>query len=419
MRSASPRRAGSSLRGMGLLVAGLMLAAFCLRTAMGSVPPILDGIRTEFGLSATAAGILVSVPVLCLAAGAPLGPVLGRRLGDVGGLAACMLAIAAGSVLRAAPSTAALFAGTILATAATGVAGVLVPAIAKRLAPERAGRMTGFYTALLVLGTSTSSGVVVPLADAFGGEVRPALAVWAVPPLIAGLLLGWRRTAAARPDDVPATRRPGGWIWRDPVARWVTAFLSFETIVFYGLFSWLPSIAQSHGVSDATAGAALGIFSVVGLPMALVVPALADRWRSQSALAIGLAVVTIGGLIGLLASPADPFVLWATILGASQGGAFGLALTLLVLRAPDAPSAAELAGMAQTVAYVVAATVALLLGVLHDATGSWTPALFVVLAATVGQLAAGLFAGRDRFVVPPRPMERKSRNGPDNSPRPR
>jgi CP family cyanate transporter-like MFS transporter len=73
------------------------------------------------------------------------------------------------------------------------------------------------------------------------------------------------------------------------------------------------------------------------------------------------------------------------------------------VRAPDGPSAAELAGMAQTTAFVVAAGGALLLGVLHDLTGSWVPAVAVVLAATLGQLATGVFAGRDRHVVPPRP----------------
>ena len=404
-RSALPRRAGSSLRGLGLLLAGLTLAAFCLRTAMGSVPPILTGIRAEFGLSTTAAGVLVSLPVLCLAAGAPIGPALGRRMGDIGGLAACMAALAAGSLLRGAPSAAALFAGTVLASVATGVAGVLVPTIAKRLKPERAGTLTGVYTALLVTGTSASSGLAVPIADAFGGEVRPALAVWTVPPLVAGVLLAMRRgSAAPRPEaaESPAVR---GWIWRDPIARYVTAFLTLETIVFYSLFSWLPSIAQSHGVSDATAGAALGLFSVVGIPMAIAVPTLADRWPSQSAMAVGLSLVTIAGLAGLLVSPAHPFVVWAIVLGIAQGGAFGLALTLLVVRAPDPPSAAELSGMAQTIAYVVAATVALLLGVLHDATRSWTPAVVVVLVATTAQLGSGIAAGRDRFVIPPLPQE--------------
>ena len=406
--SALPRRAGTSLRELCVLLAGLALAAFCLRTAMGSVPPILAGIRTEFGLSTTAAGVLVSLPVLCLAVGAPLGPALGRRLGDVGGLAACMAILAAGSLLRAAPSPAALFAGTILASVATGVAGVLVPAIAKRLKPERAGTLTGVYTALLVTGTSASSGLAVPIADAFGGEVRPALAVWALPPLVAGLVLGVRRAGLAAYAVAVETPRVRGWIWRDPVARHVTAFLTLETFVFYGLFSWLPSIAQSHGVSDATAGAALGLFSVVGIPMSIVVPTLADRWRNQSAMAVGLSTVTVAGLIGLLLSPAEAFVLWAVVLGIAQGGAFGLALTLLVVRAPDSPSAAELAGMAQTAAYVLAASGALALGVLHDATGSWTPAVVAVLAATLGQLGFGITAGRDRFVVPPHTPRRRT-----------
>jgi CP family cyanate transporter-like MFS transporter len=407
--SAPPRSTG--LRGIGLLVVGLTLAAFCLRTAMGSVPPILGGIRDEFGLSATTAGVLVSLPVLGLAAGAPLGVPLGRRIGDVGGLAVCMLAIAAGSLLRAAPSPAALFAGTVLAAVATGVAGVLVPAIAKRLNPRRAGTLTGVYTALLVTGTATSSGLAVPIAQAFGDEVQPALAVWALPPLVAGLLIGLRRGAASTGAG-PEAAHVRGWILRDRVAWQVTAFLTLETIVFYSLFSWLPSIGQSEGISEATAGAALGLFAVVGIPMSLAVPALADRRPEQDAIAAVLSVVTLGGLAGLLAAP-EAFVTWAIVLGVAQGGAFGLALTLLVLRAPDAPSAADLSGMAQTGAYVTAALVALLLGVIHDLTGSWTPAVVVVIAATAGQLVAGLFAGRDQFVTPPHQKERTMPDGPD------
>jgi CP family cyanate transporter-like MFS transporter len=404
---------------MGLLLVGLTVAAFCLRTAMGSIPPVLADIRVEWGLSTTVAGVLVSLPVLCLAVGAPLGPALARRMGDIGGLSVCMIALAAGCVLRAAPGAPALFIGTILASAATGVAGVLVPAIAKRLNPERAGTLTGIYTMLLVTGTSAASGLAVPIVDAFGGDVRPGLAVWALPALVAGLLLGLRRGASGPRGDERRESHARGWIWRDPVARAVTAFLTLETIIFYSLFSWLPSIAQSHGVSAATAGAALGLFSVVGIPMSVIVPTLADRWRNQGAMAVTLSAATIAGLIGLLATPAEPFVVWAIVLGAAQGGAFGLALTLLVVRAPDGPSAAELAGMAQTTAYLVAATAALLLGVLHDATGSWTGAVIVILAATIGQLFFGIAAGRDRFVVPPTPTTGgDSPHGPDSPQRP-
>jgi CP family cyanate transporter-like MFS transporter len=289
---------------------------------------------------------------------------------------------------------------------ATGVAGVLVPAIAKRMRPDLAGTLTGIYTMLLVTGTSLSAGVAVPIANAFGGEVRPAMAAWALPALAAGVLLGLRRASAprARPD----AQHVHGWIWRDAVAWKVTAFLTLETVVFYSLFSWLPTIAQSHGVSSGTAGAALGLFSIVGIPMSVAIPTLADRLRTQGALAAILSVVSIGGLLALLASAGGAFIVWTIVLGIAQGGAFGLALALLVLRAPDGPSAAELSGMAQTTAFLVAATVALLLGVLHDVTGSWTPALLVIVAANAGQLVAGLFAGRDCHVAPPHPAPERS-----------
>jgi CP family cyanate transporter-like MFS transporter len=405
---AAPHRAGSLGRPL-ILFAGLLLAALSLRTAMGSVPPILSGIRDEFALTATTAGVLVSLPLLCLGFGAPLGPALGRRLGDVGGLAACMIALAVGALLRAGPGPAALFAGTVVASVATGIAGVLVPAIAKRLRPDLAGTLTGIYTMLLVTGTALSAGLAVPIADAFGGEVRPALAVWALPALAAGLLLGMRRTSAPRADlDAP---RVQGWIWRDTVARQVTAFLTQETVVFYSLFSWLPSVAQSYGVSPATAGAALGLFSLVGIPMSLAVPALADRRRTQGGMAAVLSVISICGLFGLLVSTGDGFLVWTIVLGIAQGGAFGLALALLALRAPDGPTAAELSGMAQTTAYLVAAAAALLLGVLHDATGSWTPVLLVIVAVCAGQLLTGLVAGRDRSVVPPHPAPERSPTG--------
>ncbi len=54
----------------------------------------------------------------------------------------------------------------------------------------------------------------------------------------------------------------------------------------------------------------------------------------------------------------------------------------------------------QTVGYVIAALAPFAIGAIHDVTGSWTPALIVLLALLVPQLIAGLAAGRDRLVTP-------------------
>jgi CP family cyanate transporter-like MFS transporter len=54
----------------------------------------------------------------------------------------------------------------------------------------------------------------------------------------------------------------------------------------------------------------------------------------------------------------------------------------------------------QTVGYLVAATGPLIIGAIHDITGSWTPALLVLLALLVPQLIIGLAAARARTVTP-------------------
>jgi len=87
--------------------------------------------------------------------------------------------------------------------------------------------------------------------------------------------------------------------------------------------------------------------------------------------------------------------LWAIVLGAGQGASFALALTLIVLRAPDARTAGQLSSMAQGVGYCLAAAGPLLVGLLHGWTGSWSALGILFLAIGSGALLAGLGAGRN------------------------
>jgi CP family cyanate transporter-like MFS transporter len=86
------------------------------------------------------------------------------------------------------------------------------------------------------------------------------------------------------------------------------------------------------------------------------------------------------------------------LLGLGQGGCFGLALLLIVLRAADGEAAARLSSMAQGGGYVIAAAGPLAMGMLHAVTGNWTAPLLFLLAATAAELMTGLGAARDRLV---------------------
>lgn len=122
--------------------------------------------------------------------------------------------ITLGIVLRVVPVQPALYAGTVLAGAGIAMGNVLMPAVIKRVFPDRVGLLTGLAMMLMASSGAIAAGLAVPLDDA--GGWRLALAVWAVPSLIAALawgplaLRGRRQdalSAASGPDVRPA---PGG-----------------------------------------------------------------------------------------------------------------------------------------------------------------------------------------------------------------
>jgi CP family cyanate transporter-like MFS transporter len=135
------------------------------------------------------------------------------------------------------------------------------------------------------------------------------------------------------------------------------------------------------------------------LAICLVLPALAARWRDQVALAVGLSVLTLAAMLACMFAPLGGIWVWAVALGIAQGGTFSLGLTLIVMRSPDARTAAQLSGMAQGVGYLVAAACGpLLVGLLRAWTGSFhaSAVLFVVIG--IALVAAAFGAGRARFV---------------------
>ncbi len=382
-------------RSSAFLIAALILVAINLRPAAAAVGPLIHRIRDDTGLSAAGAGLLVTLPVLCFGALAPLAPVLARRLGPRATVACALAALGLGLVVRLVPGLAFLFAGTIVAGAAIAVANVLLPVLVRRDFPERAGVVTGLYSSALIGFAALSAGVSVPLANALGGGWRPALAIWAVPAAIA--LLAWvpevrlgRRALAAQGWRLGGVRPLLG----DRVAWAVTLFFALQSAGFYATLAWLPSIFQSHGASEARAGLLLSVTILVGVPAALTVPALAVRVRDQRALAAGFSACIALGWLGVLIAPMAVPYLWAVLIGVGQNACFPLALTLIVLRAGSVTNTSRLSTMVQTIGYLIAAAAPLIIGALHDLTGSWSVALIVLLALVAPQTLAGLAAGR-------------------------
>ncbi len=372
----------------------VFLVAVNLRPAVASFGPLVTDIRDGLGLSDVSISVLTSLPVVCFGALAPIGPWLTRRIGMARAVAVFCAAIGVGLVVRIGPDAATMFTGTLVAAGAIAALNVILPALIKRDFPNHTGVMMGLYTLALTGSAAIAAGLSVPLTHAIGHGWRGGLGIWAAPAAIA--LLVWLPGLRVAGADAVATVAPRGLL-RDRIAWMVTIYFGFQSLSFYAVLTWLPTLYQDHGLSEGHAGALLSVSAAVQAPVALGLPAVALRVRTQTPLLIGAVLFTAGGLLALLLAPMAAPYLWVVILGIGQGASFPLGLTLMVLRTRTPAVTQQLSSMSQGFGYLIAACGPLLTGLLHSLTGNWTVPLAVLIALLAPQAIAGLAVARPGF----------------------
>jgi len=399
------RQSPAALGGRGQLLA-VLLVALNLRGAIAAVSPVLPAIRADLSLSAAAAGLLTTLPVLCFAAAAPAAAWLARRTTVERSILIGCLAIAAGTLLRTLGGTVLLMTGTLAIGVAMTLGNVLVPVVVKRDFHSRASTVTGLYTAALAGGAAASAALTAPIAAAWGW--RTGLAVWAL--LALGAAVVWGVAVDHRRDDVPrnsdhaTTARPpaasgrSSGLWRQQVAWAVALFLGFQSVCYYSVTAWLPTLlVDTVGVDLATAGLAMSVFQILGIGGTLLVPLLVHRRPAQSGLGLAIAAGWVVTVSGLLAAPSLWWV-WVTVGGVAQGAGISFAFTVLVLRARDTAAARSLSSMSQLIGYSLGAAGPFVVGWLYGVTEAWVLPLVVLVTVAACQGLAGFAAGRDRTV---------------------
>lgn len=399
MTTSAPARAGSH-RGLGVggwtLLAAIVVVALNLRPAIVAVGPLTGAIRADVELSAAAASLLTTLPLLCLGAFAAVASPLAHRVGFERGVAAALVLIAVGIALRVATPLPALFVGSALAGCGIAVANVLTPAIIKRDLANRLGVAMAVYSVALQGGATVASGVTVPLGRWLGADWRLSLAIWGLPAVLAVLV--WLPYVRRRRDDTTAADGGTYRVWRSPLGWASAGFIGIQSGVYFSVTAWLPSVLRDNGFSDDRAGFMLSLVGIFGIVGGLPMPLLAARMRSQRILVAVTVAAFLLGLVSLLAAPAPLAVASAVLLGLGQGGGLSLALTLFTVRSRTADGAAQLSGVAQTAGYLIAAVAPLIVGVARDLTGGWSVPLALLTAALVPLAMTGWTIARPRYI---------------------
>lgn len=388
-------------QGRTLALVGIVLFAFSLRSAVASLSPLFDHIAEDFAVPPSVIGLIGTAPPVCFAIFGLITPALERRFGLERLAVAAMIVVTLGLIARAlAPNSALLLAGTALIFAAVGTGNILLPPLVKRYFPDRIGLLTTVFSTTMAVATFVPPLIAVPVADASGWHFSLGLwAAFSVVAMVPWIGLAARRKAALGDDDIEAP--PPGVLrrmWRLPLAWALMVGFAVSSTIAYTSFAWLPTIlVDDAGVTPALAGALLALFAFMGLPASLAVPLLVTRLNATRALFAVSVVTGLAGVAGLLLAPAAAPALWVALLGLAPL-LFPMILVLLGLRTRTHEGAVALSGFTQSVGYAIAALFPFGIGLLHEATDSWTIPLIVLAAVISAAIPAGVVAARKHTV---------------------
>lgn len=382
------------------LLIALVTVAFSLRPALVSVSPLLEQIRASSDLSYTAASLLITIPVVGMGVFAFLAPYVTRVVGQRRGILYGVSLIGVATAIRIqADKVAILFASVIVVSIGIGFCQATLPAIVGEHFSDRSGFATGAYSTSMIVAATVASGLTVPIENLLGSWPL-ALAVWTLPALAA--LLVWFTAVGVDVDlagsasaaDIPAV---GGLPWRDATAWLTVVYFTGQSVLFYSIITWVPTLFENQGMKPATAGFLLMLTFLPMIGSSFAFSTLADRLADRRvAYAIPPLLLCVGTL-GLALVPLSSPVAWVISIGLGQGGMFSLSLNLPVDHAADADAAGRLTSMTIGIGYVVAAGGPFVLGAMRDLFGSFVVP-FGALAAVSLAMAAVTVSFRETRV---------------------
>ena len=372
-------------------LAALFFVSLALRPQIIGSGPLIPSIQSQLGISHTVAGLLGTIPVLCMGIFAPAAAYVAGRIGARAAIAGGVALIAVGGLLRVSvPDAAVLVVLTLPVGIGIAVAGSLMPGVVKARLAHRPAFGTGIYATGIQLGAAVSAALAVPLAHLHGGY-RFSLGAFSVAAALsaaAWLVLGGReRRVRVRPPRLPLRSR---------TAWGVSLVFAMIAVCFFGLSAWLSDAYVEHGWSQGRAGALLAVVQAVTVPTGLAIPWLADRRGSRRFYLGTAAAVQMGGLLGVQLAPGAGW-LWAVVLGMGIGTLFPLAMTLPLDLSHDPAQAGAVTGMMLGVGYSITGLAPLVLGLVRDATGSFSTSLWLIVGIQACLLLSTLGLTHERL----------------------
>jgi cyanate permease len=406
-----PRRLAESSAGRayGLVAAGA-LSYTALTFVWFSLPAYLATVIDDLGLSGTQAGLLAgAVPATYIPLALFSGLVV-DRVGPRRGLAAGLLLFGTAQVGRslAGGFLAMLGLTLLLGTGATLVTFGLPKLVSVLFPPSRTGLPSSVYLVGSSAGTASAYALGRPVFGPALGGWRPlflwsgvAALAYAVVWLAVSWVLGLRTHRRGERDGsrpagdasaVPSVRADLTAVLTHRELRLVVAVGVAYLLIVHGMQGWLPTVLEARGLDPDSAGQTTTLLVGANVVGVLTVPGLADRFDARRSAVIASGAVAAAGVAGVVAGDAGPLAALGIL--AAGYGVGGLSPLVRAIP-PDLDGVGSrrtgtAVGLVFAVGEVGGFFGPVLVGSLHDLTGSYAPGLGVLAAGGLVAVLAGL-----------------------------
>ena len=169
-----------------VILSAFILLAGSLRGGITALPPIIDVVQRELGLSAAQAGLVTSIPVFCFGFFTPLTSIVLRHFALNQAVSLGLAIVIAGAIVRSLGFSSTLFLGTFLIGLGTTAGNLVITMLISRDFRHRAGIMTAIYSTMIDVMIAASTAFTFPLVAYIGWQ--GAAGVWGVGPALLALV---------------------------------------------------------------------------------------------------------------------------------------------------------------------------------------------------------------------------------------
>ncbi|WP_424016550.1 CynX/NimT family MFS transporter [Halorientalis pallida] len=394
-------------RRYGLVVAGA-LCYTSLTFVWFSLPAYLATIIAEVGLSGTEAGLLAGAVPLTYIPIALFSGLAVDRIGPTRSLAVGLVVTGIAQIVRSvAGGFPTLLAATLLlGVGATAITFGLPKLVSVLFPPAETGLPSSLYMVGAAVGTASAFGLGRPVVGPLLGGWRP-LFLWSGVAAL-GYAVVWLAVVRLVPISggngaADGDRERASTSVRTDLRRvlghrdlrlMVVLGVVYLALV-HGLQGWLPTVLEARGLSADRAGQTTTLLVGAKVVGVLAIPTLADRVDARRGAVIGCGGLAAVGVAGVIAGGATAVAaLGIVIAGLGVGG-----LSPLIRAIPPNLDGigAELTGVAVGLVFAVGEIGGflgpVLVGTLHDLTGSYVPGFGVLVGGGVVAVVVGAALG--------------------------